>query len=100
MIWALAHLLANGDTLSVVFFSTFALLGLLGGVAIDRKKAARLGADWEPFAAQTSNLPFAAIVQGRNRLALKELMLPVAAGLVGYVAIFWGHEWVGGVRIY
>ena len=30
VVWAFAHLLANGDRVSVVFFSTFALLGLTG----------------------------------------------------------------------
>lgn len=99
-LWAVAHLIANGDSVSVVFFATFGLLALLGSVAIDRKKAAALGDAWRPYAERTSNLPFLAILQGRNRLVLGELWLPVVVGLAGYVLFFWGHEWVGGVRIY
>ena len=47
----------------------------------------------------TSNVPFAAILSGRNKLVLKELLLPVVVGLLGYGVVFWGHEWVSGVRI-
>lgn len=99
VLWAAAHLVANGDRVSVVFFGTFVVLGLAGGVLIDRKKAAALGAEWQPFARVTSNLPFAAIASGRNRLALKELIGPVVVGLVTYVALYLAHPWLAGVRI-
>jgi uncharacterized membrane protein len=99
VLWAVAHLVANGDRVSVVFFGTFLALGLLGGVLIDRKKAARLGSDWTPFARVTSNLPFAAIVSGRNRLAWRELVGPVLAGLATYVLLYWAHPWIAGVRL-
>jgi len=99
-LWAVAHLIANGDTHSVAFFSTFLLLSLCGSVLIDQKKAASHPEGWRAYAAVTSNVPFAAIAGGRNRLVLKELWLPVAVGLAGYALTFWGHGWVGGVRIY
>ena len=66
---------------------------------LDRKKAVSLGADWAVYQAQTSNVPFAAILRGKNRLVAKELILPVVVGGVLYAAVLWGHEWVGGVRI-
>src|SRR5690606_18723514 len=91
VLWAAAHLAANGDRVSVVFFGTFLVLGLAGGVLIDRKKAVRLGADWQPFARVSSNLPFAAIAAGRNRLVLKELIAPVLVGLATYVALYLAH---------
>jgi uncharacterized membrane protein len=100
VLWAGAHLVANGDQVSVVFFTTFLVLGLLGGVLIDRKKAAALGADWQGYAQVTSNIPFLAILSGRNRLVFRELIAPVLVGLVGYVVIFWGHDWIAGVRLY
>jgi uncharacterized membrane protein len=98
-LWAAAHLVANGDRVSVVFFGTFLVLGLAGGVLIDRKKVRKLGADWEPYARATSNVPFAAIVTGRNRLAPRELVLPVLVGLAFYVLAYWLHPWLSGVRI-
>lgn len=99
LIWSLAHIVANGDTISVVFFSAFAVLSGAGTVAIDRKKAASLGQSWQAYAGVTSNVPFAAIVSGRNRLVMGELWLPVLIGLAGYGALLWGHQWVSGVRI-
>jgi uncharacterized membrane protein len=99
VLWAGSHIVANGDTVSVVFFASFAVLSLAGTVLLDRKKAIAIGADWEPFAAGTSNVPFAAILTGRNRLVVKELVVPVAVGLVGYGVVYWAHEWIGGVRL-
>lgn len=100
LIWALTHMAANGDTISVVFFATFALLAGFGTVVMDKKKAAAFGGAWQAYADVTSNVPFAAIIGGRNKLRIGELWLPVLIGLVGYVALVWGHEWVSGVRIY
>jgi len=99
VLWAACHLAANGDEVSVAFFGTFLVLGLAGGVLIDRKKAARLGADWTPFAAATSNVPFAAIIAGRNRLVPKELITPVLVGLAGYGLLYWAHPWIAGVAV-
>jgi uncharacterized membrane protein len=99
VLWAAAHLVANGDGVSVIFFGTFLVLGLAGGVVIDRKKAAQLGAGWAPFARVTSNVPFAAIVSGRNRLAPKELIAPILVGLVAYVVLYLVHPWLAGVRL-
>jgi uncharacterized membrane protein len=99
VLWAAVHVAANGDTVSVAFFGTFLILGLAGGALIDRKKAAKLGAAWAPFAAVTSNVPFAAIIGGRNRLVLKELLAPVVVGLAGYALVYWAHGWIAGVAI-
>jgi len=99
VLWAGVHLGANGDQVSVAFFGTFLILGLAGGVLIDRKKAARLGPDWAAFAAVTSNVPFVAIIARRNRLVLKELILPVLVGGVGYAGVYWAHPWLAGVAI-
>lgn len=99
VLWAMAHLLANGDTISVVFFGTLGMTSGVGTVLIDLKKASRYGQVWAAFASTTSNVPFAAILRGRNRLVVSELWLPVLTGLLAYGLIFWAHEWVGGVRI-
>jgi uncharacterized membrane protein len=99
VLWALVHILANGDSASIVFFGSFGLVSLLGGFLIDRKKARSMGADWLPFARATSNVPFAAILSGRNRLVWKELWQPALLGLVVYGAVHAGHKWVSGVSL-
>lgn len=99
LLWSVAHVAANGDTLSVVFFTTFGVVAGVGTVAIDRRMAVSGGAGWEAYAAVTSSIPFLAILSGRNRLKPGELWLPVLVGLGLYVVLIYGHPWVSGVRI-
>jgi uncharacterized membrane protein len=73
VLWALVHLILNGDLASLIFFGSFLFLALWGPASIDRKRKRIHGGDWERFAAVTSNLPFLAIAQGRNALILREL---------------------------
>jgi uncharacterized membrane protein len=42
-LWAVAHLIPNGDLVSLILFGGFALFALLGMVIIDRRKRRQLG---------------------------------------------------------
>lgn len=98
MLWALAHILARGELKATLFFGSFLVLAGLGAALIDARKAL-LGEDWARFAAVTSYLPFAAIAQGRNRIAWSEIGLRVpAAGLALYALFFWLHPALFGAR--
>jgi uncharacterized membrane protein len=99
MLWAAAHMLARGDTRSVVFFGGFMALAALGTVLMDRRK--RSNPDWPRFAALTSNVPFVAIAQGRNRVVWREIgwKLPLA-GLALFAVVFLAHGWLFGARPY
>ncbi|MEE8058372.1 MAG: NnrU family protein [Pseudomonadales bacterium] len=100
VMWAAAHVLAKGDVGSLVFFGAFGSVSLLGTVLMDRKKSAQLGADWTSFSNVTSNIPFAAIIKGRNRFCLDELWLPISIGLSAYaLLLWWGHKFISGVAI-
>ena len=99
MLWAAAHILANADAKSMVFFGGFLVLAGLGTVLIDRRKSAL--ADWPKFAALTSNIPFLAILQGRNRIVWREIgWLRPAIGLALYAVLLALHPWLFGVRPY
>ena len=99
ILWAAAHILANADAKSAVFFGTFLVLSGLGTVLIDARKRAL--ADWPKFAGLTSNLPFLAIAQGRNRIVWREIgWLRPAIGLALYAALLVAHPWLFGVRPY
>jgi len=101
MLWAGAHLLARGELKSTVFFGSFLLLAAAGTVLMDRRKAARYGERWARFAGLTSNLPFLAIAQGRNRFAWREIgAMKIVIALVAFAAFFWFHPWLIGVRPY
>jgi uncharacterized membrane protein len=97
-LWALAHLVPNGDAAALVLFGTFALLALLGTLLIDHKFRARRGAQWQRFAAASSNVPFAAILAGRQHLVSGEIgWLRVGAALVLYVVLLAVHPWLFGL---
>ena len=97
-LWALVHLICNGDVASLIFFATWAIVALAGTVSIDAKRRQLLGAAWEPFAAQTSIVPFAAIAAGRNRLIPREIGLwRWAIALLAYVLMLGGHAPIIGV---
>jgi len=71
-IWAGYHLLATGSLASVIFFATFLVLALLGTRAIDGKVRRKRPAEWRAVSSQTSNIPFAAILAGRNTFVAQE----------------------------
>lgn len=94
-LWAAFHLAANGDAASVVFFGTFLILAVSGTFSIDAKKRRKMGAAWDGFARQTSNIPFGAILLGRNSLKLGELLTyRQAVAVVVFLALLFGHAWL------
>jgi uncharacterized membrane protein len=97
-LWALVHLIVNGELAAVILFGTLLVLALGGTTAIDAKRRRAFGDQWTQFAAVTSNIPFAAIAAGRNHLlpALGEIGLwrPLVALLV-YAVAFYLHGRIG-----
>lgn len=53
ILWALAHLLANGDLAHFVLFGLLALFAALSMKVIDRRKLRQLGAQWHRLAQNT-----------------------------------------------
>jgi uncharacterized membrane protein len=99
MLWSGAHLLARGDLESLVFFGGFLLLAGLGTVLMDSRK--KSNPDWARFAAVTSNVPFVAVAQGRNRIAWAEIgWLRPVIGLAAFAIFFAAHAWLFGGRPY
>jgi uncharacterized membrane protein len=97
VLWAAAHLIANGDLAGVVLFAALGALALIGTALIDRKYAQKRGADWQGFAAASSNLPFAAILAGRQQFVFAEIgWWRVALGLALYLILLAGHPWLFG----
>ena len=97
-LWALVHLIGDGDVASLVFFAVWAVVALAGTVSIDKKRRRLFGAVWEPCAAQTSIVPFAAIAAGRNRFRPDEIgAWRWGAAVVVYVLMLVGHADVIGV---
>lgn len=96
-LWAGAHLLANGDLASVVLFGSLLLLALAGTFSIDAKRRRGFGAAWDTFERATSNVPFGAILSGRNRLSLGEIgAWRLLAAIAAFAIVFAFHAaWFG-----
>lgn len=98
-LWATVHLVGNGDLASATLFGTFAVVCFAGTVSIDAKRKRLLGPElWEPFAAQTSILPFAAVARGRTTLDWRQLLdWRLAVALFLYALMLGGHAHIVGV---
>jgi len=91
-LWATLHLLARGDVASLIFFGILLLTALLGMGSIDRKLARRDPAAWQNLRAETSTLPFGAILAGRNRLVVTEIGWWTAAlALLAWAVLLAAH---------
>lgn len=92
VLWGACHLAVNADPASLLFFGSFVLLAILGPPSIDAKRRRKHGESWDDFAAATSNVPFTAILAGRNRLVLGELVTwRIGLGVVLYAAFLLSH---------
>lgn len=99
-LWAVGHLLANGDTASLVLFGGLAVLAILGSFAVDAKYRRREPQTFGAFAAATSNIPLAAVLSGRQsvaRAAAEFGWWRLALALAIYGAILHLHAWMFGV---
>ena len=98
-IWAAGHLMVNGDLGSLVLFGSLLVLALLGGRSIDAKRRRVLGPAYDGFAAQTSNIPFGAMMSGRQSLKLGEIgVWRIGAALLVWTALAFAHPYLFGVQ--
>jgi uncharacterized membrane protein len=83
---------------SVLFFGSLAALALVGTFLIDARRTRENAPGWGVFLQATSNLPFVAILERRQKLVASEIGLwRVALALAAYVVLFWLHPWLFGV---
>jgi len=97
-IWAFGHLVVNGDRASIVLFGAMFGLALFGTTSIDAKRRRALGTSYDTFMAQTSNVPFGAILSGRQKLSLGEIgWWRIALAVAVWAALAWAHPLLFGV---
>lgn len=97
-LWAVAHLIPNGDLVSLIMFAGFALFALLGMAIVDRRKRRQLGGEWHRLAAATAAVPFAAWRRTRRALRWRpgDLTLALFGGAALYALLLWLHPRVIG----
>jgi uncharacterized membrane protein len=103
-LWAMSHVVPNGDLAHVLLFGGFAAFALIGMNLIDHRLKRRLGqTEWHRLAERTSIIPFMAWFDGRWRPGLampsRESYLRLGSGLVLYAGLFALHDPVIGVSV-
>lgn len=74
-----------------------ALLAFGGMAGIDARKSRSFPDAYPAFIAHTSNIPFAAMLDGRTRFNFAKLGLRrLAIAIVVYFVLLFGHGWVIG----
>lgn len=101
VLWAAAHIAANGDVASLLFFGTFLAFAAAAPSLVDRRRQRLCGPEaWERFASVTSTAPFAAALAGRARVDWRGIGIGrVAAGIAGYLLLIVLHQWFSGVPL-
>ena len=100
LLFAIGHLIANGDVASVILFGSLALLSFFGMLSMDGRKRAQADPRWKTFMETTSMVPFVEMLSGKTRLTLADInWVAMVIGVVVYAAFYWGHEWVSGVAL-
>jgi uncharacterized membrane protein len=100
-LFGIAHLVVNGSLGDVFFFGQFVLLGVIGPYHLDARMSRNKGEAYQEFKRQTSVIPFAAILRGRNRFDAGELAFPmILIGVAGFVALVVFHGRLFGVDLF
>jgi uncharacterized membrane protein len=99
--FGLAHIIANGTLGDIAFFGSLFAVGLFGSYHQDQRKVREQGEAYVAFQNQTGVIPFAAILQGKQKLEAKDLRLPfVIFAVIAFVAAIVVHEDLFGIRPY
>ncbi len=97
-LWAVTHIVANGDGANLILMVGILVLSLGGMAHIDARRRAALGSAWGPIALTTSVMPFAAILAGRTKFDWAGIgWQRLLGGLALYLALLFAHEWLIGV---
>ena len=98
LLWAMLHLQATGDARRFILFATMAAIALFAMAKNDWVLRRSPSPEAAAFRAETSAIPFAAILGGRQRLVWGEIGWGrVLGGVALYAAILHAHPLVFGV---
>lgn len=95
ILWAGAHLIANGDVAGLLFFGTFLLFAAFAPTLVDRRRRSGGEKEWKRFSAASPIIPFT----GPGSVDWKGIgWMPVLSGLALYAVLLILHQPVIGLR--
>lgn len=95
IIWCIAHTLWLGTTFTIVTSLGLIAHHLFAVWHGDRRLTKRYGEAFTKIKERTSVVPFLAIIDGRQKLEIKEFFRPAYLGVTGFVLLFWWlHPWL------
>ena len=96
-LFGLAHMASNTTNGDWIFWGGFVVFAVVSAIHQDRRLLATGPAEFRTFYAETSAIPFLAILQGRQRLALREINWGAAAGsVVLWIGLRLAHPYIIG----
>jgi len=100
-LWAGAHVLANPDAASLVFFGALGVLARGGAAAQDLRMSRANRPGWGIFVQRTSFVPFVAIAEGRQQLVWSEIGWPrLGLALALFAVLLLAHPWLFGASVW
>jgi zeta-carotene isomerase len=91
-LFGLAHCMVNGYLGDAIFFGGFAVWPPIGARHQERRKLVTMGKEFADFLAETSHLPFAAVLRGRQKVVLEEVNWKAGAiGLLVFAVVRFFH---------
>lgn len=94
VLWACAHIIANGNVAALFFFGTFLVFGAFAPVLVDRRRRQCGEEAWRRFSAASPVFPFA----GPGPIDWKGIgFVRLLSGIGLYIAILLTHGFVIGV---
>ena len=92
-LFGFAHMLSNPFVGDCVFFGGFLIYGLLSALHQDKRTLATGPKEVREFQAETSVLPFGAILAGKQRLAIREYNgIALAISVLSFVVLRFLHS--------
>jgi len=92
-LWAISHMLCNGDLASQILFGGMLVLALGGARHIDHRRRHEYPERFARYAALTSFVPFGAMASGRAAFTSADIRwLPAGLALAGYIGLLALHQ--------
>lgn len=92
-LWAVAHLIVNGDLAHVILFGVFSVFAAFGSRLVDRRKQREMGDAWDRLQIEAKQRPLASVLIPVSMSA----SLRITLGVTIFLVLIWIHPWIIGV---